>query len=142
MINKMLYTLLLLMLPLMSVAQSNGSMLMPEEIEPVSAPFDMPQLTRPHFPVRTITLRKAKDIQKSIDLLTRKGGGRLVIPKGRWHTGRIILKSNVCVELQEGAELCFSGDLKDYLPVVACRNEGVDIYGPGAMIYADGAENI
>jgi Endopolygalacturonase len=114
----------------------------PAEIEPIKAPFDMPQLQRPVFPARKVVIKKGQNIQAAIDKLAKKGGGTVVVPKGKWHTGRIILKSNICLQVDEGAELCFSGDVKDYLPVVPCRNEGVDIYGPGAMIYADGAENI
>ncbi|MEE1315612.1 MAG: hypothetical protein U0K35_00090, partial [Prevotella sp.] len=109
---------------------------MPEEIEPITAPFDMPQLQRPQFPDRKVVLKKGKDIQKAIDQLAKKGGGTVVLSKGKWHSGRITLKSNICLQIDEGAELHFSGDVKDYLPAVACRNEGVDIYGPGAMIYA------
>lgn len=115
---------------------------MPDEIAPLKAPFDMPQLERPVFPNRTLTVRRSSDIQKHIDRLAKRGGGTVVIPRGKWLTGRITLKSNICLQIDEGAELHFSGDVKDYLPAVACRNEGVDIYGPGAMIYADGAENI
>lgn len=132
----------LLLLSVKATAQTDVTMQMPREIEPVNAPFDMLEMQRPKFPARSITLRRAKDIQKHIDALSRKGGGTLNIPEGVWQTGRIVLKSNVCVNLAEGAELHFSGDVKDYMPAVPCRNEGVDIYGPGAMIYADGAENI
>ena len=106
------------------------------------APFDMPQLNRPQFPERKEKIRRSDDIQKAIDRLARKGGGTVVIPKGKWLTGRITLKSNICLQIDEGAELHFSGEVNDYLPAVPCRNEGVDILGPGAMIYADGAENI
>ena len=138
-----------ILLPVM--VQSASAQTMPEEMEPIKAPFDMPQLQRPSFPARTLYLNKVgakpgklctKQIQAAIDRLTQQGGGTLVVPKGQWLTGRITLKSNVCLHLAEGAELHFSGDVADYMPAVACRNEGVDIYGPGAMIYADGAENI
>lgn len=123
---------------------------MPKDIEPVKAPFAMPEMKRPAIPAKSITLslpRKAgalctSAIQKAIDRMSVKGGGTVVLPKGRWTTGRLTLKSNVCLVVDEGVELVFSGDVKDYLPAVAGRNEGVDIYGPGAMIYADGAENI
>lgn len=142
MTKKLIYIIILLLMPMTMMAQQEITTHMPEDIEPIQAPFDMPQLTRPQFPKRTVKLRKAKDIQKDIDMLAKKGGGTLVVPKGEWLTGRIVLKSNVCLHLAEGAELHFSGDVKDYLPAVPCRNEGVDIYGPGAMIYADGAENI
>lgn len=133
--------LLALSLPCCAHAQDVNT-LMPKDIEPITAPFDMPRLQRPVFPQRSLTIRRSSDIQKQIDRLAKRGGGTVVIPKGKWLTGRITLKSNICLQIDEGAELHFSGDVKDYLPAVACRNEGVDIYGPGAMIYADGAENI
>lgn len=129
-------------------------MRMTEEIEAVSVPFDMAQPQRPVFPDRVVDISKAGArqmvsgkrctavIQKAIDRLSGKGGGTVVVPQGQWLTGRIVMKSNVCLRIERGAELHFSGDVKDYLPAVACRNEGVDIYGPGAMIYADGAQNI
>lgn len=124
--------------------------LMPQEIEAVKAPFEMPAMSRPDFgkKVVTPTMPKKKGalctavIQKAIDKMSANGGGTVVLPKGKWLTGRVTLKSNVCLLVDEGVELHFSGDAKDYLPAVAGRNEGVDIYGPGAMIYADGAENI
>ena len=137
-----LITLSLLLLAALSVSAQETMKPMPAEIEPIAAPFDMPQLQRPQFPDRKVVLKKGRSIQKAIDQLAKKGGGTVVLSKGVWHSGRITLKSNICLQIDEGAELHFSGDVKDYLPAVACRNEGVDIYGPGAMIYADGAENI
>ncbi len=123
----------------------------PYEIEPIKAPFDMPQLQRPVFPNRTISITKtgAKQqklstvaIQKAIDQLAKKGGGTVIVPAGNWLSGRIELKSNINLRLEEGAELHFSGDIKDYLPCVPTRNEGVDVISMGAMVYANGAENI
>ena len=140
-LHKILVSFVLLAVTL-SVSAQETMKPMPAEIEPITAPFDMPQLQRPQFPDRKVVLKKGKDIQKAIDQLAKKGGGTVVLSKGVWHSGRITLKSNICLQIDEGAELHFSGDVKDYLPAVACRNEGVDIYGPGAMIYADGAENI
>ena len=104
---------------LLMLITSSVSAQFPAEIEPIKAPFDMPQLQRPVFPARKTVIRKSSDIQPAIDKLSRKGGGTVVVPKGKWHTGRIVLKSNVCLQVSEGAELCFSGDLKDYLPVFA-----------------------
>lgn len=124
---------------------------MPEEIAPIQAPFDMSQLQRPAFPARTLSITKtgAKQkklstaaIQKAIDQLAKKGGGTVIVPAGSWLTGRIELKSNINLRLEEGAELNFSGDIKDYLPCVPTRNEGVDVISMGAMVYANGAENI
>ncbi len=81
-------------------------------------------------------------IQKAIDRMSKKGGGTVVIPKGVWKTGRIELKSHVNLHLAEGAELRFSGLVKDYLPAVFTRNEGIEMYSLGACIYANGARNI
>lgn len=128
-----------------------GRAQMPAEIEEIKAPFEMPKMERLVFPERSVTITRmgAKEgkictaaIQKAIDRVARKGGGTVVVPKGRWLTGRIIMKSNVNLHLQEGAELMFSGEIKDYLPVVQARYEGVDAYSLGAMIYANGTENI
>ena len=122
-----------------------------DEIKEIKAPFEIPQLQRPIFPNRNINIIKtgAKQnklstfaIQKAIDQLYKSGGGTVIIPSGQWLSGRIELKSNINLRLEEGAELYFSGDIKDYLPCVPTRNEGVDVYSMGAMIYANGAENI
>ena len=52
------------------------------------------------------------------------------------------MKSNVELHLAEGCELHFSGQIRDYLPVVFTRDEGIEIYSLGAFIYANGAEHI
>lgn len=123
----------------------------PIEIAPIEAPFAMPQLQRPLFPDHSINIAKAgakqnekctSVIQNSIDRLAKSGGGTVVVPKGQWLTGRITLRSNIELHLEEGAELHFSGNIEDYLPVVLTRYEGIDMYSLGAMVYANGAENI
>ncbi len=83
-----------------------------------------------------------KAIQKAIDKMSAKGGGTVVIPKGVWKTGRVELKSHVNLHLAKGAELHFSGQVKDYLPAVFTRNEGIEMYSLGACVYANGAKNI
>ena len=122
-----------------------------DDIAPIESPFKMPQLKRPLFQNNTIYINKTgakmnklstSAIQEAIDKLFKKGGGIVIVPSGKWLTGRIELKSNINLKLEEGAELQFSGEIKDYLPVVPTRNEGVDVISLGAMIYANGAENI
>jgi len=128
-----------------------GAVNMPEEIAPILAPFEMAQLKRPEFPDRIVNIAEkgarqkklsTKAIQKAIDELSRQGGGTILVPPGQWLTGRITLKSNTNLHLEEGAELHFSGNIEDYLPVVFTRNEGVEMYSLGALIYANQAENI
>ncbi len=124
---------------------------MPKEIAPIEAPFRMPQLQRPVFPDRSVDIAEAgvpqlvkstKAIQSIIDSLADNGGGTVIIPKGRWLTGRITLRSNINLHLEAGAELHFSGEIADYLPVVLTRYEGIDMYSLGSMVYANGEENI
>lgn len=125
-----------------------GPEYMPEVMEPVKAPFDVSGISRPVFADRTRTVKMNKrglstrQIQTAIDRMSRQGGGTVVIPDGQWTSGRIELKSGVCLHLSDGAMLTFSGYIKDYQPAVPTRNEGYDVMSLGAMIYANGAENI
>lgn len=129
-----------------------GAACLPGDIAPIHCPyFKMPRLERPQFPDRTVSmadkgLRPDAPIHtlvnEAIDRLSREGGGRLVIPAGRWTSGRIELKSNVDLHLARGCEITFGGRAEDYLPAVFTRHEGVEIMGPGAFIYANGQENI
>jgi polygalacturonase len=81
-------------------------------------------------------------IQAAIDDVSGRGGGTVVVPPGKWHTGRISLKSDVNLHLQAGAELHFSGEVEDYRPAVFTRNEGVEVMSLGACVYANGQRNI
>lgn len=121
---------------------------MTAEIAPIQAPFEMPQLQRPQIADRQATVAMSASkmntqaIQQAIDKMAQQGGGTVVIPAGNWQTGRIELKSGINLHLSEGATLHFSGEIKDYLPVVFTRDEGIEIYSLGAFIYAHDAENI
>ena len=128
-----------------------GAWAMPETIAPIEAPFAMAQLQRPVF--RNVTKSIVENgaangqkvtaiIQQTIDEMSANGGGKVVIPAGEWHTGRIALKSNVNLEIAEGATLYFSGEVEDYRPAVFTRNEGIEVMSLGACIYANGARNI
>lgn len=129
-----------------------GALVMPEEIAPiVGAPFKLPDFKRPIFPDLTISIteRGAKEdifitelVNGLIDEVSGKGGGTVMIPAGKWLSGRITLKSNVNLHIAEGAILEFSGRIKDYLPAVFTRHEGIELLGAGALIYANGENNI
>ena len=80
-------------------------------------------------------------INKTIDLCSREGGGRVIIPKGEWLTGPITLKDNVNLYLEEGATLLFTTDPSQY-PLVRTRWEGMDCYNYQPLVYANGATNI
>lgn len=128
-----------------------GASQLPADIAPVRAPFAMPTFRKPSFPnyTRSIVEHGAKtgakattEIQATIDAVSQHGGGTAVVPAGKWHTGRISLKSNVNLRLEEGAELYFSGEVEDYRPAVFTRTEGVEVMSLGACIYANGQQNI
>ncbi len=51
------------------------------------------------------TTLNTTSIQKAIDFIHEKGGGRLVFYVGRYLTGTIQLKSNVTIHLEEGGAM-------------------------------------
>ncbi|WP_460761490.1 glycoside hydrolase family 28 protein [Niabella terrae] len=131
--------------------QQVGAAAMPAAIAPIRAPFDMPQLQRPVFPDYTLQVdpkdRDAKGwataaIQSAIDAVHQHGGGKVILPKGDWKSGRIHLKSHVNLEIAAGASLFFSGEIEDYRPAVFTRNEGIELMSLGACIYANGQQHI
>lgn len=67
-------------------------------------------------------------IVTAISAAVEAGGGRIVIPAGEWPTGKIHLKSNINIHLEEGATLLFSEDPKDYLPAVKTTWEGMECF--------------
>ena len=122
-------------------------------IEPIHAPFSMPQLKRPVFPDRTFSIadygarsggetKNTKAFVEAIKACNKAGGGKVVVPAGKWLTGPIHLKSNVHLYLSEGSEIIFSDLFEDYLPVVLTRWEGVECYNYSPFIYAKDCENI
>lgn len=80
--------------------------------------------------------------RNAIEACSHAGGGRVVVPPGKYLTGAIHLKSNVNLYLSEGAELYFIPDPQKYLPMVYTRWEGVECMSYSAFIYAFDQENI
>ncbi|MBC3765492.1 glycoside hydrolase family 28 protein [Neptunicella marina] len=79
--------------------------------------------------------------EAAIKACAAAGGGRVIVPKGRYLTGAIELTSNVELHLQAEAELLFSTEPNDY-PKVLSRYEGVELYNYSPLIYAYKAQNI
>ncbi len=160
--SKVAITILFSSVSLWSVAQTNtvhiptlaevGAQALPAKIAPLGKiPFEMPELQRPVFPELMVSIDSegAKPgtvitsiVNRVIADVSSRGGGTVVIPRGKWKSGRIVLKSNVNLHLAEGAEVEFGGRAEDYLPAVFTRHEGIEIMGPGAFIYANGENNI
>ena len=80
-------------------------------------------------------------LQKAIAACSAAGGGRVVVPEGRFVTGAIRLLSNVNLHLADKATLAFTDDVKQY-PIVFTRWEGVELMNFSPFIYAFEAENI
>lgn len=78
---------------------------------------------------------------EAIEAVTKKGGGKVVIPEGIWLTGPIILKSNLELHAQDGALIIFSTD-KDLYPLVETSFEGLNTWRCISPIYGMNLENI
>lgn len=76
-----------------------------------------------------------KAINRVISLVSKKGGGKVIIPKGTWNTGAIELKSHVNLVLEEGATLHFAFEPKLY-PLVRTSWEGLACWNYSPCIYA------
>jgi polygalacturonase len=87
------------------------------------------------------TTMNTNSIQKAIDFIHEKGGGRLVFYVGRYLTGTIQLKSNVTIHLEEGATLVGSTNIYDYninIPtfsslITATKAENIGLTGKGVI---------
>lgn len=83
-----------------------------------------------------------KAIASAINAASKKGGGTVYFPAGKYLTGPIHLKSNITIFIDAGAELHFSDNFDHYLPMVESRYEGVDLKSFSPLFYAYKAENI
>jgi len=86
------------------------------------------------------TTMNTRSIQKAIDFIHENGGGRLVFKVGRYVTGTLYLKSNVTIELGEGAILVGSTNPYDYdlnsgwlALIFALGQENIGIEGKGVI---------
>jgi polygalacturonase len=71
-------------------------------------------------------------IQSAIDAAHANGGGIVLIPKGRFVSGSIVMKSGVRLHLEKRAILLGSMEIKDYIKLNRWK----------ALVMADGVSNI
>ena len=114
--------------------------------------FELPKIYTPHFKKDTfnivnygavadgLTLNSAA-INKAIDECAKQGGGTVLIPRGSYVTGPIIMKSNINLHLAKGALVIFSSDFNQY-PLVVSSFEGVDAARCQSPVVAENLENI
>lgn len=81
-------------------------------------------------------------IRQAITACTAAGGGRVVVPSGRFLTGPVHLENNVNLHVSRGATLLFTRDTKAYLPAVFTRFEGTELMNYSPLIYAFDKQNI
>lgn len=79
---------------------------------------------------------------RAIAACAAAGGGRVVVPAGRFVTGPLHLRSNVNLDLAEGATIAFVTDPARYLPPVLTRFEGVELIGYSPLVYALDQTNV
>ncbi len=78
----------------------------------------------------------------AIQECTNGGGGKVIVPEGKYLTGPIHLENNVNFHLEEGAEILFSTNPKDYYPLVHTSYEGTELMNYSPLIYAYNKKNI
>jgi hypothetical protein len=84
-----------------------------------------------------------KFIQQAIDKAYEDKGGMVEIPAGVYKIGTLILKDNIELYFQPGAELLGSPDYNDYTEIQQqYESRTKDLYAKYYMIFAEGAKNI
>lgn len=114
--------------------------------------FDMPRVIVPTFPDNSVSITdfgavgdgqtlNSKAFAKAIKAISKKGGGRVIIPRGIWLTGPIILESNIDLHAEAGALIIFSKN-KDLYPIIETSFEGLDTMRCTSPIYGKNLTNI
>jgi polygalacturonase len=70
------------------------------------------------------------------------GGGRIVVPPGKFLTGPIHLRSRIDLHLSDEATIAFIPEPARYLPAVLTHWEGLEFMGLSPLIYARGQSDI
>ncbi len=114
--------------------------------------FEMPEVTAPSFPNNEVSIqdfgavgdgrtKNTKAFADAISKITGKGGGKVVVPRGIWLTGPIVLKSHINLHLEDGAFLLFTKEKDDY-PIISTSFEGLDTYRCQSPISGKDLENV
>jgi polygalacturonase/lysophospholipase L1-like esterase len=116
------------------------------------AGFEMPQVIEPQIPLYSASITEYGAVgdgltlntdafRKTIEAVSARGGGTVVIPRGIWLTGPVILKSNIRMHAEEGALIMFSKD-KSLYPLIETSFEGYNTVRCISPIYGRDLENI
>jgi len=88
------------------------------------------------------TTEATRAIATAVAACAEAGGGRVVVPAGRFLTGPIHLRSRVNLHVDAGATLAFVRDPRAYLPPVLTRWEGVELMGYSPLIYTYAQQDV
>lgn len=119
---------------------------------PEKMAYELPKIYEPHFKRDTFNIMNygavadgmtlnSVAINKAITECAAKGGGTVLIPRGSFVTGPIIMKSNINLHLQKGALVIFSSDFNQF-PLVVSSFEGVDAARCQSPVVAEDLINI
>lgn len=114
--------------------------------------FKMAKVKEPVIPKNIVNLKdfgavsggyvlNTQAFADAIAALTKKGGGKLIIPPGIWLTGPIILKSNIELHAETGALIKFSTN-KALYPIIETSFEGLNTWRCISPIYGKSLENV
>ncbi len=78
---------------------------------------------------------------KAIKKCSDEGGGKVVVPEGKFLTAPIHLLDNVNLHLESGSEILFSKNIGDY-PLVHTSYEGTELMNFSPLVYAYQKKNI
>lgn len=101
----------------------------------------------PEIPLDTLrisplgTTIHVDQVQQAINTISERGGGTVVVPKGTFFTGPIIMKSKVNLHLDAGATLKFIARPELY-PLAYNWFNGIPCMNYSPMIYARKTDNI
>ena len=110
-------------------------------------PAVLARIVPPTFPARDFAITQygaagdgaadcTEAFRRAIAACAAAGGGRVIVPAGRFLTGPIHLLSRVNLHLTKGATIAFTQDPARYLPPVLTRFEGTELMGYSPLIYA------
>lgn len=131
---------------------SPGNVTKVEEDGFFKAPFEMRVIEVPTFPDNVFNIVDFGAVNDGISLnenafsqaisaCSEAGGGTVFVPKGKWLTVPIELKSNVNLHLDSGSTVIFTSDKQYFFRDSVSRMLG-DLSNPLSPIYANNCSNI